>query len=78
MPDKFDPYRERLVVETTTVWPEEYDELEPAEKIRLARALHADPQQCAHLEYIRQHTGFTRLITVTALDIERLGGVGAA
>lgn len=78
MPDKFDPYRERLVVETTTVWPEEYDELEPAEKLRLERALHAQPEQCTQLDYIRQHTGFTRQITVTGADLERLGGVGAA
>ena len=29
MPDKFDPYREALIVEEKTVWPEEFDELEP-------------------------------------------------
>ena len=72
MADKFDPYREAVVVETTTVWPEEYDELEPAEKARIAEALHADPENCANLEYVRMHTGFCRQITVTEDDIERV------
>ena len=73
MADKFDPYREAVVVETSTIWPEEYDELEPEEKNRLAEALHADPESCANLEYIRLHTGFCRQITVTEDDIERVG-----
>jgi hypothetical protein len=73
MADKFDPYREAVVVETSTIWPEAYDELEPAEKSRIAEALHADPERCANLEYIRMHTGFCRQITVTEGDIERAG-----
>ncbi len=73
MADKFDPYREAVVVETSTIWPEEYDELEPAEKARIAEALHADPASCANLEYIRMHTGFCRQITVTQEDVERAG-----
>ncbi len=73
MPDKFDPYREALVMETNTVWPDEYDELEPAERERIEQALHADPQSCAQLEYIRTHTGFCRQITVTPEDLERIG-----
>ena len=72
MADKFDPYREAIVVETNTVWPEEYDELEPTEKARIAAALHADPESCGGLEYIRMHTGFCRQITVTAEDIDRV------
>jgi hypothetical protein len=72
MPDKFDPYREALVVETNTCWPEAFAELMPAEKTRIAEALHADPQLCAHLEYVRMHTGFCRQITVTAEDVERV------
>jgi hypothetical protein len=72
MPDKFDPYREALIVETTTVWPEEFDELEAAEKQRIEEALHSDPQSCARLEYVRMHTGFCRQITVTRDDVERL------
>ncbi|HRX81269.1 MAG TPA: hypothetical protein P5307_19505 [Pirellulaceae bacterium] len=72
MADKFDPYREAIVVETNTVWPEAYDELEPAEKARIAEALHADPESCANLEYIRMHTGFARQITVTEEDVDRV------
>ena len=29
MADKFDPYREALIVEVETQWPEEYDDWEP-------------------------------------------------
>jgi hypothetical protein len=72
--DKFDPYREALVMETNTVWPEEYDHLEPVEKARIETALHADPQSCSQLEYVRGHTGFCRQITVTADDMARIGG----
>jgi hypothetical protein len=73
MPDKFDPYREALVMETVTVWPEEYEQLDPAQRRRVEQALHADPQHCADLEYIRTHTGFCRKIVVTPGDMERLG-----
>jgi len=72
MPDKFDPYREALVMENATVWPEEYDELELEEKTQVEAALHADPESCANLEYIRTHTGFCRQITVTDEDFERV------
>lgn len=71
MPDKFDPYREALIMETKTIWPEQFDELDSAVKQQLSAALHADPQNCSHLEYIRTHTGFCRQITVTADDVER-------
>ena len=72
MPDKFDPYREALVMEENTIWPEEYDDLEPEEKARLEEALHADPENASHLEYVRVHTGFCRQITVTADDLQRV------
>lgn len=70
--DKFDPYREALIVETSTCWPEEYDELEPTEKARLEALLHADPEHCTALEYVRMHTGFCRQVTVTSDDYERV------
>jgi hypothetical protein len=73
MPDKFDPYREALVMETVTVWPDEYEALDPARRLQLEQALHADPQQCANLEYVRTHTGFCRKIVVTPDDMQRLG-----
>ena len=72
MPDAFDPYREALVMETVTVWPEDYDELENADKARLAELLHSDPENCSTLEYTRTHTGFCRQITVTPEDLERV------
>lgn len=72
MPDTFDPYREALVLETVTIWPDELS-LSPAERERLEQELHAHPNECGHLEYVRMHTGFCRQITVTAQDLVRLG-----
>jgi len=72
--DKFDPYREALVMEIDTVWPAEYEDLSLAERAALEAKLHADPAACSGLEYVRTHTGFCRQITVTPADVERLGG----
>jgi hypothetical protein len=72
--DKFDPYREALVMEISTIWPAEYEDLSPPEKIALEAKLHADPAACAGLEYVRTHTGFCRQITVTPADVERVSG----
>jgi hypothetical protein len=71
MPNEFDPYREALVVETTTIWPEEYDDWEPADRRRIESQLHADPARAAELEYVRMHTGFQRQLTVTPADVQR-------
>jgi hypothetical protein len=76
MADKFDPYREALVVETTTEWPEEYQELDPYRRARLEQLLHENPSEAAHLEYIRTHTGFCRHIVVTPEDYERVASDG--
>jgi hypothetical protein len=73
MADQFDPYREALVVEVETEWPEEYDDWEPGDRARVERLLHESAEQAAHLEYVRTHTGFNRRIVVTAADIERVG-----
>jgi hypothetical protein len=72
--DKFDPYREALVMETNTIWPEAYEDLPPLEKTRLEAKLHANPEACAELEYVRTHTGFCRQIRVTEADVQRLSG----
>jgi hypothetical protein len=72
MPDTYDPYREALVMETETVWPDEYADLPLADRSRIALALHEKPGEAAHLEYVRVHTGFCRRITVTAEDVQRL------
>ena len=74
MSDKFDRYREALVVETATDWTGEFDNLDRAEKARIEQFLHEDASNCADLEYVRMHTGFCRLITVTAEDVERADG----
>jgi hypothetical protein len=72
--DKFDPYREALVMETETIWPPELDDLSPSERAAIEAKLHADPEKCPELTYIRTHTGFCRQITVTPTDVERLSG----
>ena len=72
MADTFDPYREALVVETTTEWPEECDDIDPRERMRLELLLHEEPQEAAHLQYIRTHTGFCRHIVVTPEDLQRV------
>ena len=73
MADKFDPYREALIVETATIWPDEYHDWDDEERRKVAEALHAAPEDAAQLQYERLHTGFCRQITVSPEDIERLG-----
>ena len=71
MPDKFDPYREALVMETTTQWPED-SELDPRQRAQYELLLHENPEEAAHLEYVRTHTGFCRNIVVTEEDLQRI------
>ena len=73
MANEFDPYREALVMETATVWPEEYDDLDPARRWRIEERLHAEPAKASELAYVRTHTGFCRQIWVTEADLERIG-----
>ena len=75
MPNTFDAYREALVVETKTVWPDDLPgrPQDEADRERIAARLHADPAQAAELEYIRLPVGFIRKITVTPADLERMG-----
>jgi hypothetical protein len=72
MPDKFDPYREALVMETQTVWPPDGEPTDLQKKQQIEEALHANPAECAHLDYVRTHCGFCRQITVTEEDLARL------
>jgi len=71
MNENFDPYREALVIETKTIWPDELSGVSPADRARIEAALHADPQHAAQMEYVRLHAGFCRQITVTAEDLNR-------
>ena len=74
MPDTFDPYREALIMETETIWPPQFDDLPLSDKAKIEQQLHAKPDACGNLEYVRMHTGFCRQITVTEADVQRLGG----
>ncbi len=74
MANPFDPYREALVVEQSTIWPENLGDVpaDPIEPQRIESLLHEEPAKAAELEYVRLSTGFQRKITVTAEDLERL------
>jgi hypothetical protein len=72
MPNAFDPYREALVVEQQTVWPEEFDDWSAADRQRVEALLHAAAEDASELDYVRQHSGFARVITVTPADLERV------
>lgn len=74
MPDKYDPYREALVVEQVTIWPEGLPAVDAAMRRRVEEQLHARADQAANLVYVRLHTGFRREITVTPEDLQRMGG----
>lgn len=69
---KYDPRLESLVMETVTHWDPEVGDLSEQDKAWLARAIHAEPEKASNIQYERSHTGFTRTITVTVADIERL------
>jgi len=71
MSANFDPYREALVVEIDTIWPDQFAGLPSGERDRVEARLHADAQSAAQLEYVRLPTGFCRQITVTAEDLQR-------
>ncbi|MGI9178126.1 MAG: hypothetical protein ACR2IT_09765 [Pirellulales bacterium] len=72
MANAFDPYREALVVENHTIWSADYEDWSAADKARVERLLHSSPQEAADLDYLRQHTGFARVITVTPADLDRV------
>ncbi|GAB5443203.1 MAG: hypothetical protein Fues2KO_35520 [Fuerstiella sp.] len=69
---KFDPRVDDLVMETRTLWDDSVGDLSPEDRAWVAREIHRHPQQAANLKYERSHTGFTRIITVTLEDIQRL------
>ena len=73
MSNEFDPYREALVLEDWTIWPDAFEEIPAAEKQQLEAQLHAAPKEAGEMTYVRTHTGFARQITVTEADLARLG-----
>ncbi|MEC8737339.1 MAG: hypothetical protein VXX91_03845 [Planctomycetota bacterium] len=72
MSNQFDPYRDALVVEKHTVWPDEYEDWSENDRSRIENLLHASPEEVSDLDYVRQHSGFARIITVTPDDLERV------
>ena len=72
--DKFDKYREALVMETETVWPEEFSGYESDAKTQIESGLHSNPEAVSMIEYVRTHSGFCRTVTVTQEDIDRIYG----
>lgn len=70
--NKYDPRVDSLVVETKTVWGTDMGDLSDEDRRWLATAIHQKPHLASKVEYERAHTGFTREITITADDIERL------
>jgi hypothetical protein len=71
MATEYDRYREALVIETYTIWPEDFDGLDPAQRMQIEQRLHAEPEKAAELRYERLHSGFARVITVTPEDLAR-------
>jgi hypothetical protein len=69
---KFDARMDSLVVETRTEWDPNIGQLTESEKSAISKAIHASPQLASKIDYERAHTGFTRIITVTVEDIQRL------
>ena len=83
---KFDPRLELLVVETRTVFdPEVEAEIQQLDSELdgqidgdvdthqlLSTLIHSKPKLATQIFYERAHTGFTREITVTRADVERL------
>ncbi len=69
---KFDPRLESLVVETKTLWGDDVGDLSDEDRAWVAEAIQQNPQLAGKIEYERTHTGFTRIITVTADDIAQL------
>jgi len=70
--NKYDARIEQLVVETRTLWDPTVGKLEDADRKWLSTAIHETPELASKIQYERAHTGFTRAITVTVEDIQRL------
>lgn len=70
--NKYDPRLESLVIETRTLWGDDVGELSDEDRAWVAAEIHRNPRLAGKIEYERAHTGFTRIITVTADTIARL------
>lgn len=72
MGDVVDPYREALVVEEETVWPQNGAEIDPALRAAIHKLVHEQPGLAGELFYIRVFTGFCRRLVLRPEDLERL------
>ena len=59
-------------METRTQWDSEVKGLSDEDRGWLSQAIHQSPELATKISYDRAHTGFTREITVTVEDIQRL------
>jgi hypothetical protein len=69
---KYDPRVDSLVIESRTLWDTSVGVLSEEDRTWLSRIMHQHPEQAQKIAYERQHTGFSREITVTADDIARI------
>lgn len=74
MANEFDPYREALVIEHITDWPEDRYGLNTQQQQCVETVLHGNPQSATELTYVRLPTGFCRRIRVTTDDLARILG----
>jgi len=72
MAKKFDARIDDLVVETRTQWDDSVGDLSEDDRRWVASEIHKAPHEAGRISYERAHTGFTRIITVTLEDIQRL------
>ena len=72
MANKFDARIDDLVMETRTVWDPSVGDLSAEDRRWVASEIHKNPEVASNITYERSHTGFTRTITVTLEDIQRL------
>lgn len=70
--NKYDPRLESLVMETRTFWDSDLEDISEEDQHWLSVSLHQHPELASKVKYDRSHTGFTREITVTVADVERL------
>lgn len=72
MASKFDPRVDDLVMETRTLWDDSVGELSAEDRHWVSQEIHQQPALASSVSYERSHTGFTRVITVSLEDIQRL------
>ena len=70
--NKFDPRIDALVMETRTNWDPSVGTLSDEDRRWVSKSIHKQPRLASQVAYERCHTGFSRTITVTLEDIQRL------